>query len=98
MVFTIVILIRILYIFKVYVHIFADFDSVSERSWIDVEFTLSDFTTQLMFEATRGGTTVGEDEGDICIDNIEVTDGHCEGKNNNSDVYIMPTHSIVIDK
>ena len=64
----------------VFVLFFADFDSATEKSWIDVEFTLADFTTQLMFEATRGGATVGEDEGDISIDNIEVTDGHCEGK------------------
>ena len=49
------------------------------KRWLSMEFTISDFLSQIMFEATRGGATIEDHKGDLCIDDIHIKDGACEG-------------------
>ena len=49
------------------------------NGWLSLEFTIPDFMSQILFEATRGGAFFDEDEGDLCLDNINIKDGACAG-------------------
>ena len=43
--------------------------------------TIDTRQTIVVFEAVRGGHTIAENRGDICIDNIKIVDENCRMKN-----------------
>ena len=50
---------------------------VALLEWERVEVQVAPLSTLFVFEAVRGGNSVAENLGDICIDNIHVYSGHC---------------------
>ena len=50
---------------------------VALLEWQRVEVQVAPLSTLFVFEAVRGGNSVAENLGDICIDNIHVYPGQC---------------------
>ena len=52
----------------------------TERAWFNASVDIYPRFTQFVFEATRGGTKLSEDEGDIAIDDLALSTSQCLGK------------------
>ena len=54
------------------------FSGIDRRTeWREVKIDLSPQLHLVAFEAVRGGETVAQDEGDICIDDINIEATGC---------------------
>ena len=47
--------------------------------WLTQQVNLTSAVVLIVVEGTRGGYQDNEDEGDISVDDIGVTTGHCDG-------------------
>ena len=54
---------------------FSGIDSRTE--WREVKIDLSPQLQLIVFEAVRGGETAADDEGDVCIDDINIEAAGC---------------------
>ena len=54
---------------------------VESSEWQAAAVTLYAKQTIVVFEAVRGGHTIAENRGDICIDNIKIVYNSCRKKN-----------------
>ena len=52
----------------------------TERAWFNASVDIYPRFTQFVFEATRGGTKLSEDEGDIAIDDLALSTSQCLSK------------------
>ena len=48
-----------------------------KTDWQTGQATLRPDQTLFVFEVVRGGNSDGEDQGDVCIDDVSVTPGAC---------------------
>ena len=64
------------YFFRIIVF-FLDNSRDQTSQWEHVVLTMPSSYEQVVFEGTRGGMWLSEDEGDIAIDNIWLSDGPC---------------------
>ena len=54
--------------------------NLKERKWYNTSTTIPHSFSYFVFEATRGGQSMEEDEGDIAIDDVFLYIGQCEGE------------------
>ena len=75
--------------------IIIDFDTTKYTDWVDFEVTLPSQLVRFVVQATRGGISQVDDQGDICIDNMRVVSGACTGS---VPISFNSVHTLVFSK